>query len=78
MQSINDDTRICGTIPRCLNIKFTYNASRIFLVTRGWKSQALTEAIKMWIWLINNDFELYKQIKENIKQNTYEKSSFLE
>jgi hypothetical protein len=66
-----DCMRFCATIPKCLNIKFSNNASRIFLFERGWKNNAIIEAIKMWMWVVNNDPELYHKLRDNIKQNNH-------
>lgn len=71
--TLKDDTmRLCAVVPRCLNLKFSYNASRIFLFAKGWKAMAIIEALKFWIWIVNNDPELYKQLKEQVKNNYLE------
>ena len=64
--------RLSATIPACLELKLNYNASRVFLFAKGWKSLAVIEALMFWIWIVNNDAELYNQMKENIKHVKYE------
>lgn len=50
-----------------LNINFTQTSAWLHKFKKGFKKDAMTEALKMWIWLIHNDPELYKELRESIK-----------
>lgn len=65
----NNIIRLTASVPICLNLKLENKASRLFLFRKGYKRDAIVEAIKFWIWIVNNDSELYEQLKGHVKNS---------
>lgn len=68
---IKKTIKISASIPFCLNTKLEYNASRIFRFAKGYKRDAIIQAVKFWIWIVNNDPDLYEKLENETKTKEY-------